>query len=219
MPGCHTTELLLSCPPGEMVIIHSASFTSSRAKLNCSQVTRHSQRVDTVSRAVREGDSDIRRFVTRRCSGYSSGEECKFSLLLDVVESEVWGGGLVAITHTCVNTNTIRQTCSQDLNTISLVNTTVLMSPSYPRYYLSGEDCSWQVRLLPHQALLLRVLDLQLRPAGKDRCVDSLSIDNKEPFNIRTTPPTEWSFIERVLVVWILSVPLRLTFVANFRRS
>ena len=118
MPGCHTTELLLSCPPGEMVIIHSASFTSSRAKLNCSQVTRHSQRVDSVSRAVREGDSDIRRFVTRRCSGYSSGEECKFSLLLDVVESEVWGGGLVTIIHTCLTTRNIRQDCQHDINQV-----------------------------------------------------------------------------------------------------
>ena len=167
-----------------MLIIHSAHFTPSNNKLNCSSITTHSSRGTEVGeRTGSRGDlrADIRKFVTRRCSGYSSGEECKFSLLLDVVESEVWGGGLVAITHTCVNTNTIRQTCSQDLNTISLVNTTVLMSPSYPRYYLSGEDCTWQVRLLPHQALLLRVLDLQLRPDGKDRCVDSLSIDNKEP--------------------------------------
>ena len=45
-------------------------------------------RVDTVTR-VGAGVRDIRRAVTRRCSGYSRGEECKFSLLLDVAESEV----------------------------------------------------------------------------------------------------------------------------------
>ena len=47
----------------------------------------------------------------RRCSGYSRGEECKFSLLLDVVESEVWGGGLVTISHICVNTGDIVTEC------------------------------------------------------------------------------------------------------------
>ena len=47
----------------------------------------------------------------RRCSGYSRGEECKFSLLLDVGESEVWGGGLVTISHTCVNTENIVTEC------------------------------------------------------------------------------------------------------------
>ena len=31
-----------------------------------------------------------------------------------MVESEVWGEGLVTITHTCVNTDNIRQTCDQD---------------------------------------------------------------------------------------------------------
>ena len=54
----------------------------------------------------------------RRCSGYSSGEECKFSLLLDVVESEVWGGGLVTILHTCQATRNIRQDCQHDNNQV-----------------------------------------------------------------------------------------------------
>ena len=64
--------------------------------------------------------ADIRRFVTRRCSGYSSGEECKFSLLLDVVESEVWGGGLVTILHSCLHTENIRQDCQHDVNQVGL---------------------------------------------------------------------------------------------------
>ena len=41
--GCHTTELLLSCPPTQMVIIHSATFSPTRQRVNCSQITRHSQ--------------------------------------------------------------------------------------------------------------------------------------------------------------------------------
>ena len=65
----------------------------------------------------------------RRCSGYSSGEECKFSLLLDVVESETWGGGLVTISHTCSHTNNIRQDCQQDNNQV--------------RNNLSPPPCEW----------------------------------------------------------------------------
>ena len=42
--GCHRTELSLSCPAGEMLIIHSAHFTPSTNKLNCSSITQHSQR-------------------------------------------------------------------------------------------------------------------------------------------------------------------------------
>ena len=55
-----------------------------------------------------------------------------------------------------------------------MVNATYLMSPSYPKYYLAGEDCVWRVRLAPHQSLLVRLLDLQLRGGGggcRDRLV------------------------------------------------
>lgn len=66
---------------------------------------------------------------------------------------------------------------------MSLVNTTVLMSPSYPKYYLAvSGGCGWRVRLPPHQSLLVRVLDLQLRAARDDladHCQDSLLIDNR----------------------------------------
>ena len=57
----------------------------------------------------------------RRCSGYSRGEECKFSLLLDVGESEVWGGGLVTISHTCVNTDNIVTECGNTDNQVTFI--------------------------------------------------------------------------------------------------
>ena len=117
----------------------------------------------------------------RRCSGYSSGEECKFSLLLDVVESEVWGGGLVTVLHSCLDTKNIRQDCQPAVTPLALVESTVLMSPSYPKYYLSvSGGCAWRVTLPPRQSLLLRVLDLQLRGADSiGHCKDSLVIDNR----------------------------------------
>ena len=55
---------------------------------------------------------DIRQAVTRRCSGYTRGEDCKFSLLLDVAESEVWGGGLVTLIHTCVDSENVHSSCN-----------------------------------------------------------------------------------------------------------
>ena len=109
------------------MIIHSAQFSPSTNKLNCSSVTQHSQRGGREEEEKEGGQRrgvradprvDIRRFVSRRCSGYSSGEECKFSLLLDVVESEVWGGGLVTILHTCQATRNIRQDCQHDNNQV-----------------------------------------------------------------------------------------------------
>ena len=55
------------------------------------------------------------------------------------------------------------------------------MTPSYPKYYLSGEQCSWRLSLAPHLSLLVRVMDLQVRgPAhGQHRCQDGLTLDNK----------------------------------------
>ena len=68
------------------------------------------------------------------------------------------------------------------LTQLSLINATYIMSANYPKYYLTGEDCSWRVRIMiivmmmmmmmimmmkvripPHQSLLVRVLDLHLR--------------------------------------------------------
>ena len=90
-------------------------------------------------------------------------------------------GGLVTVVHTCVNTQTIHSGCSSHnqvsetvvsgdgsfvtkfLSQLSLINATYIMSAKYPMYYLTGDDCSWRVRIPPHQSLLVRVLDLQLR--------------------------------------------------------
>ena len=117
--GCHTTELSLSCPMGQLLVVHSATFrhAGAGATLNCSARTQHSTFITSemvLDMGTSSGDRDIRRAVTRRCSGYSRGEDCKFSLLLDVSESEVWGGGLVTIVHTCVSSNQIRNNCHEN---------------------------------------------------------------------------------------------------------
>ena len=108
------------------MVIHSALFSPAPGpSLNCSHHTAHSSAL-TSDNGLTSGappgtahaQTDIRQAVTRRCSGYSRGEDCKFSLLLDVVESETWGGGLVTISHTCSHTKNIRQDCQQDNNQV-----------------------------------------------------------------------------------------------------
>ena len=84
----------------------------------------------------------------------------------------------MTVIHTCVNTQTVHRGCnghsqvSRELMMdhsykqscqLSLINATYIMSANYPKYYLTGEDCSWRVRIPPHQSLLVRVLDLHLR--------------------------------------------------------
>ena len=87
----------------------------------------------------------------------------------------MWGEGLVTITHTCVTTNTIRQTCSQETEQVFLLAPAVIMSPAYPKYYQAGLDCRWRVVVPPHQTLVTRVLDLQLGDSAQ--CQDRLQID------------------------------------------
>ena len=54
------------------------------------------------------------------------------------------------------------------------------MSQSYPKYYQAGLNCSWLVRVPPHQTVLTRLLDLQLGEAEDQAgsCLDHLEIDS-----------------------------------------
>ena len=48
------------------------------------------------------------------------------------------------------------------------------MSPSYPKYYQPGVNCSWVVRVPPHQRIITRILDTHLRSG--DTCQDVLRL-------------------------------------------
>ena len=48
------------------------------------------------------------------------------------------------------------------------------MSPSYPKYYQPGVNCSWGVRVPPHQRIITRILDTHLRSG--DTCQDVLRL-------------------------------------------
>ena len=51
------------------------------------------------------------------------------------------------------------------------------MSQSYPKYYQAGLNCSWLVRVPPHQRVVTRVLDLQLGDSTTS-CEDKLQIED-----------------------------------------
>ena len=64
------------------------------------------------------------------------------------------------------------------------------MPPSYPKYYQPGAECSWSVLVPPHQRVIVRVLDLQLRSrvsnsrdlrTRDDTCQDQLSVGDTGP--------------------------------------
>ena len=136
--GCQSTELLLRCPADKVIIVESAEFSPATwnhaqytTRLNCSSHTKHSQPSQgEVIIKDRDGDKDIRQSLNRRCSGYSNGEECKFSLLLDQPESRSWGEGWVEILHKCVDQENITTKCGR----VRTVKRGYIMSKAYPKY-------------------------------------------------------------------------------------
>ena len=55
-----------------------------------------------------------------------------------------------------------------------------LLPASYPKYYLGGQACSWQVRAAAGrggQLIVLRVIDLQLEAGGGGGCEDRLTLN------------------------------------------
>ena len=178
--GCDRTELLLSCPKSTMLLIVSASFSPSlEYKLNCTDFSLHSEQITAEhanNQILRGVAKDLRQTLNRRCSGYID-EKCKFSLLLDQPVARSWGEGLVEVRHKCVSLEKISDKCGR-VN-VGVRETTVIMSKSYPKYYIGRHICTWYITVPQPQMLLLRVLDLQLRgfKSHKGKCDDRFIID------------------------------------------
>ena len=75
---------------------------------------------------------------------------------------------------------------------VSLLSPRFLMTPSYPKYYQPGAECIWSVLVPPHQRVIVRVLDLQLRSrvygsrdlrTRGDTCQDGLSVGDTGPMS------------------------------------
>ena len=165
--GCHSTELVLRCPAMRVLVPVAAQFIPAlhHTRLNCSHNTLHSQAETGL--VIANTGTDISQAINSRCSGYSSGEECRFSLLLDLPQSLAWGEGWVSVWHRCVHQDKITTRCGA----VRMVEPGYIMSRAYPKYYKGGEKCTWHISVPAHQVLVVMVMDLQVE------CGDNLTID------------------------------------------
>ena len=72
----------------EAAVFHPLPPTPSHSH-NCSARLLHSLEVSSLPPSL-QGSRDLRRALNRRCSGYTGGRDCKFSLLLDQVRREIF---------------------------------------------------------------------------------------------------------------------------------
>ena len=74
--------------------------------------------------------------------------------------SEGWGFGRLDIRYSCVGSND--SYCS---GRAEGMRTGYIASPGYPRYYLGGRECVWNLLLEKGQTIKIQVKDLNLREA------------------------------------------------------
>jgi len=102
------------------------------------------------------------------------------SLLLDGEETRSWGPGLVEVWHRCVPSRDLNTRCGTEVRAAPGTRG-YLLPASYPKYYLGGQSCSWQVRAAAGrggQLIVLRVIDLQLEAGGGNSgCEDRLTLN------------------------------------------
>lgn len=101
-------------------------------------------------------------------------------MFLDGEETRSWGPGLVEVWHRCVPTRDLHTRCGTEVRATPGTRG-YLLPASYPKYYLGGQACSWQVRTAAgrgSQLIVLRVIDLQLEagPAAGG-CEDRLTLN------------------------------------------
>jgi len=104
--------------------------------------------------------------------------------LLDGEETRSWGPGLVEVWHRCVPTRDLHTRCGTEVRAAPSTRG-YLLPASYPKYYLGGQSCSWQVRAAAGrggQLIVLRVIDLHLEAGGgghSGHCADRLTLNRE----------------------------------------
>ena len=158
-------ELHLECEEGEMIVVHEAAFTPDRG---------HCDVLDAVGSAVMEvgelhNNRDILLAVVRKCSGVRGGA-CTFNMLTDLAESQSWGRGRTDIGYSCEAG--VLSYCG---GRVSVSGEGYISSPGYPRYYLGGRECIWNIMADLGQKIELDVVDLALRDTGGE-CEDKVEV-------------------------------------------
>lgn len=165
---CSRYEVRLRCDDGELVAIHDATYASQPppdappARPGCGPIyetTTTTQDGATVaSTAPSPCEQDLRLAINSRCSGEV---HCLFSLSRDQAERRCRGEGSLLVRYRCLNERSLMQKCGAHVRSPS---EGYLSSPGFPHFYPALSNCSWLLEASPGQTIVLRILDLSIRP-------------------------------------------------------
>ena len=93
-----------------------------------------------------------------------------FDLSSDLKESVSWGKGRTDLGYSCEAG--VLSYCG---GRVSVSGEGYISSPGYPRYYLGGRECIWNIMAETGQRIELEVVDLALRDTG-EKCEDSVQV-------------------------------------------
>ncbi|XP_023320806.1 uncharacterized protein LOC111695648 [Eurytemora carolleeae] len=140
--GCGSINL--DCPLGSLLVVLQASFTPGN---QCS----------LGSQAQLEDNWYIWGSVVSRCNGYRDGS-CSYNLALELPESRLWGDGRIDVKFRCETK--IASFCGGKLD---VSKPGYISSPGYPRYYLGGRECVWNLHAPLGQTVQIHILDLSIQ--------------------------------------------------------
>uniref|UniRef100_A0A224YQR1 CUB domain containing protein n=1 Tax=Rhipicephalus zambeziensis TaxID=60191 RepID=A0A224YQR1_9ACAR len=164
---CSRYEVRLRCDDGELVAIHDAMYASEPppdappARPGCGPIfetTQDGATVTSTSTAPSPCEQDLRLAINSRCSGEV---HCLFSLSRDQAERRCRGEGSLLVRYRCLNERSLMQKCGAHVRSPT---EGYLSSPGFPHFYPALSNCSWLLEASPGQTIVLRILDLSIRP-------------------------------------------------------
>ncbi|XP_050031838.1 uncharacterized protein [Dermacentor andersoni] len=178
---CSRYEMRLRCDEGELVAIHDAMYASEPPpdapppRPGCGPVfetTEDGATATSVASAASPCQQDLRLALNSRCSGEV---HCLFSLSRDQAERRCRGEGSLLVRYRCLNERSLMQKCGTHLRSPT---EGYLSSPGFPHFYPALSNCSWLLEASPGQTIVLRILDVSIRPprpGAPGPLLDSLS--------------------------------------------
>ena len=153
--GCGKVKL--TCQKDEMIVVKEAAFIP---RGDC---------LKTDNDETRNNNQDIWRAILKKCNGVRNGK-CVFDLGIHLPGSEGWGVGRTDVRYSCVGN--VNSYCG---GRVEQMGTGYIASPGYPRYYLGGRECVWNLLVGKGQTIKIQVKDLDLREAHQT-CQDSVMV-------------------------------------------
>ena len=153
--GCGKVKL--TCETDEMIVVKQAAFIP---RGDCTKIDMDDPR---------SNNQDIWRAIVKTCNGVREGK-CIFDLGVNLPGSEGWGVGRTDVRYSCVGS--VNSYCG---GRVDEGRTGYIASPGYPRYYLGGRECIWNLVVEKGQTMKIQVKDLDLREA-QETCEDSVMV-------------------------------------------